>query len=128
MEKCSQRPYGLDGLYAYKDDGQEGLESHYQLEINGAHELFRGHFPSFKIVPGVCLLQMLETCLADRLGCPVEWVDIPNCKFVAPVLPTQDNRLDLYFELPREGSVKARMLCGGEVVANMKIHYRVCDL
>lgn len=128
LQAPRQSAYGLAGLFSYSVVGQEGAESHYRLEVDGAHGVFRGHFPDFKIVPGVCLLQMLACCLSDHLGRPVEWVSIPNCKFTAPVRPETSGLLDLYFSLPRAGRVQARMLCAGSVVASMKIDYQECGL
>ncbi|MBS1934927.1 MAG: hydroxymyristoyl-ACP dehydratase, partial [Bacteroidetes bacterium] len=37
------------------------------LELNPAHDIFKGHFPETPVVPGVCMLQMLKEVMENIL-------------------------------------------------------------
>lgn len=46
----------------------EELENKYNIsiEINSKHEIFKGHFPDNPVVPGVCMLQILNDILSEK--------------------------------------------------------------
>ena len=66
------------------------------------HPAFPGHFPDHPIVPGVVLLELVETLLADNgyrvRGCP-------QAKFLIPVAPATP--LSLRVEISQRASARA---------------------
>ncbi len=38
------------------------------LTVNARHRIFDGHFPGQPVVPGVCLMQMVQEVAGDRAG------------------------------------------------------------
>jgi len=64
---------------------------HLTLQIPQDHPSYAGHFPGQPIVPGVVLLDEVMQAVEQHVP-PIELfssagVDIPVCKFLAPVLP-----------------------------------------
>ena len=86
------------------------------LRIDAAHPALPGHFPGHPVVPGVVLLR----AVADALR---QWCGLRLCrfdaKFLAPLLPDQDARIDLQqdgdrvrFTIRRDETVLARGTLG----------------
>lgn len=62
------------------------------LRIDAAHPALAGHFPGHPVVPGVVLLQRVAAALRQWRGRRVARVD---AKFLAPLLPERDARIEL---------------------------------
>lgn len=63
--------------------------SAFPLRIDAGHPSLPGHFPGRPVVPGVVLLD----AVAAHLPAPV--IRIAQVKFVAPLLPNEDARIEL---------------------------------
>lgn len=63
------------------------------LSLNPDCEIYKGHFASYPITPGVCLVQMALELIREALGSEVEIVSSKNIKFLNPVLPSQTSFL-----------------------------------
>lgn len=55
----------LDSLFAYQIDKQEDGVVEANVTINAGHEIFTGHFPGYPIMPGVCMVQIVEQIFSD---------------------------------------------------------------
>jgi 3-hydroxyacyl-[acyl-carrier-protein] dehydratase len=56
---------------------------------------FRGHFPNRPVVPGVYQLEMARRAAESVLTCRVRILEIIRAKFLRPIGPTEEVRLDL---------------------------------
>jgi 3-hydroxyacyl-[acyl-carrier-protein] dehydratase len=65
------------------------------LQLNGEHEIFKGHFPHQPVVPGVCMLQMVKEVLNDALDKELHLQKAGTLKFIAPVDPRVTDDLQL---------------------------------
>jgi 3-hydroxyacyl-[acyl-carrier-protein] dehydratase len=65
----------------------------YPLRIGARHPSLPGHFPGRPVVPGVVLLDEVLACARRELAGAL--ARIPQVKFVAPLLPEQDARIEL---------------------------------
>lgn len=73
------------------------------IHINALHEIFKGHFPSQPIVPGVCLLEMQKEILQQLLNEKLCLQSAPMVKFLTMFIPTQNNQASLNMQLDRQG-------------------------
>ena len=65
------------------------------LRIGADHPSLPGHFPGNPIVPGVVLLDHVQQAAQAWLGARTQVRAIPQVKFIQPLLPEQDARIDL---------------------------------
>lgn len=65
------------------------------LRIEATHPSLPGHFPGRPVVPGVVLLDCVQQAAQCWLGRPLRVVALPQVKFLAPLLPDQQARIDL---------------------------------
>jgi 3-hydroxyacyl-[acyl-carrier-protein] dehydratase len=57
---------------------------------------FRGHYPGFPVLPGVCLIDLVDQTM--RAWCATERVElliIERCRFLGPVFPGDRVTMDL---------------------------------
>ena len=83
---------------------------------------FQGHFPSGKVLPGVCQIQCVASML-EKTGKAFLLKEIISAKFVLPVLPHEEivcvcSRIK---GAPEDFVVKASVSRGGQVVSELKL-------
>jgi 3-hydroxyacyl-[acyl-carrier-protein] dehydratase len=83
------------------------------------HPSLPGHFPGRPLVPGVVLLDRVIAALEARHG-PLGPLRLPQVKFVQPLLPDEEARIELDGAAPRWRFRVVRgetLLASGDVVA-----------
>ncbi|MDQ3039510.1 MAG: hypothetical protein M3Q51_06365 [Pseudomonadota bacterium] len=65
-----------------------------QFIVPHDHAALPGHFPGNPVVPGVLLLDHVLSLLEAMQG-PLHGVRLPQVKFLQPLLPGQDARVEL---------------------------------
>ena len=61
------------------------------LEINPAHEIFKGHFPGQPVVPGVCMMQIVKELLQKATGRTLRLLHGQDLKFLSVIDPQKNN-------------------------------------
>ncbi len=77
------------------------------IELNGAHKIFEGHFPQHPIVPGVCMMQMVKEVIEAVIGKETNLLKADNIKFLTMIDPRENKslRLNYKFIIPEEGKI-----------------------
>ena len=78
------------------------------------HPALPGHFPGNPVVPGVLLLEQVVSLLESLHG-PRPALRLPQVKFLQPLLPGQQARVELTSRTP--GSWRFRIVRGDTVLA-----------
>ena len=78
-----------------------------------AHPVFAGHFPNHPIVPGVMLLDWVQTAIEASLGQAV--TGLLEAKFLSPATPNE--RLELALE-STVTAIRFEVRCGERKVAS----------
>lgn len=91
-----------------------------QFRIPHDHPSLPGHFPGHPVAPGVVVLDRVFAAIEAARGAATAW-RLPQVKFVQPLLPEQDARVELdgdgarwRFRVLR---ADATLVASGEVVA-----------
>lgn len=71
-------------------DIQQSNPDGYVIRFNPAHPIFSGHFPEHPVVPGACIVQIVEELAALNNGYPVHFAAIRDLKFRQPITPDQE--------------------------------------
>lgn len=88
--------------------------------IDPAHPSLPGHFPGRPLVPGVVLLDRVVAAIEAGHG-PLGPLRLPQVKFLQPLLPGEEARIELEGDAPRWRFRILRedvVLASGEVVAD----------
>ncbi len=65
------------------------------VELNPAHEIFKGHFPGQPVVPGVCMVQMLKDTLSHIYKRQFTMKSASQLKFLAILNPDEVKALNI---------------------------------
>jgi len=57
------------------------------IKINKDHDIFKGHFPDFPIVPGVCLIQIVKEIIENIQETSLTLIKGDNIKFLNSINP-----------------------------------------
>jgi 3-hydroxyacyl-[acyl-carrier-protein] dehydratase len=58
-----------------------------EILFNEAHDIFKGHFPSIPVVPGVCMMQAIKEITALQTGYNLWITKASQLKFMNPINP-----------------------------------------
>ncbi len=101
-----------NSLYKVVNKETEASKTKYTVELDAAHFIFKAHFPSQPIMPGVCIVQMVKELLEDSLGKSLCISRIKNVKFLSAISPLETSSLSCCFakveESPVEKTVKVQ--------------------
>lgn len=89
-----------------------------EIELNAAHDIFKGHFPDNPVVPGVCLIQISKEMLEKSLNTSTHLIQSSQVKFLAVVDPRVDAVLKVAIETKeQDGLISANaVISAGEKV------------
>ncbi|WP_432412042.1 3-hydroxyacyl-ACP dehydratase [Rasiella sp. SM2506] len=74
------------------------------LQLNPAHEIFKGHFPKHPVLPGVAMLQIIKELTQDHHNTTL-WMQSANrVKFLALVNPFEKDLLEFQLTFQQEES------------------------
>ena len=65
------------------------------LDINPAHEIFKGHFPGTPVVPGVCMMQMVKEIIENMVGGELRILRVDHMKFLTVINPEEKKLVQL---------------------------------
>ena len=94
-----------NNFYTVKSEDLSESTANFNIELNGDHKIFEGHFPDNPIVPGVVIVEaMAQTAgvvvsenLINNDDKSVLFMSINKAKFRKPVLPNY--KIKFYVEL-----------------------------
>lgn len=68
------------------------------LRWNAEHPIFKGHFPGQPVVPGVCMIQLIQETMEAALERQVRLVSSGQVKFLHVIDPSQHPTTDLLIQ------------------------------
>lgn len=86
-------PMLKDSLYTIQNISGEDNIIEAAIQLDGNHDVFKGHFPGQPILPGVCMLQMAKEILEIFFHNKMQLLKAEDIRFLAVVDPTQNKEL-----------------------------------
>lgn len=74
------------------------------LQLNEAHEVFKGHFPDHPVLPGVAMLQIVKEIAEEHCNATLFLQSANRVKFLNLVNPFQHERLVFQLTFQQEES------------------------
>ena len=84
-----------DKLYHITDVQITEDNSAFKIDINANHDIFRGHFPSNPVTPGVVQIEMVKELLSIIHKSKVSINKIANCKFLTILNPEKNSKVSV---------------------------------
>ena len=110
----------MNGLYTYTNLKVESGQLTCSLQVDVDHPVFRGHFPSQPVMPGVCMIQMMTDVMSDYLNLELELSRSSMIKFINMWIPATDQLIEMkvQYEKSDQGHViiKNGLIHNGETI------------
>ena len=65
------------------------------ISFNPGHDIFKGHFPTIPVVPGVCMMQIVKEVLEQQLSQSLLLKESSQMKFLTLITPNENPVVDL---------------------------------
>lgn len=75
------------------------------IKLNKTHSIFKGHFPSNPITPGVCLIQAIKEIVEEYVKNKLFLKSVSNVKFTSKINPYLNAELVLELFLLQDDSI-----------------------
>ena len=99
----------IEGLYEITAFDHEACEVSATVKLNKHHRIFEGHFPGHPVLPGVCVIQMVQELTEKALGKTLLLTVASNVKFMAVINPEKNETIHFNLELMEvEGETKVK--------------------
>mgnify|MGYP003295793700 CR=1 FL=1 len=93
----------LDNLYTIVSTPEESAETvRFQIRLNADSVIFKAHFPGEPIMPGACIVQMVQELFSVWTKREVEIAKIVNLKFLSVIKPDEVLDLDVAIKIKKE--------------------------
>ncbi|MBA3828997.1 MAG: 3-hydroxyacyl-ACP dehydratase [Taibaiella sp.] len=81
----------------YDIENEQKTDDSYSCKIsfNAAHDIFKGHFPTQPVVPGVCMIEIVKELLQRRLNKVLVLENISTAKFLQLLVPGIDPQITI---------------------------------
>lgn len=72
------------------------------VRLDPTHAIFQAHFPGEPIMPGACIVQMIQEVVAEWRNFELQLVKVNNLKFLSVIKPDELSELEIRIQLTRE--------------------------
>lgn len=79
------------------------------LRLRVTHRIFEGHFPGRPVVPGACLVQLVQEMAGSVAGSAVRMIRADRIKFISMIEPGRDAAVTLTVMGTREATGEWRV-------------------
>ena len=114
----------LNNFFIIKNISESGNEIKASLRIEKSHPIFKGHFPGQPVVPGVCMMQMIQEIIEKHVRKNCFLNEASNLKFLNVLDPTENNEIEssITIEARNERSIQvnATIFAGSVTFFKMK--------
>ena len=81
----------VPNLYRILNQHVEATVIRADLEVDAAHEIFKGHFPSVPVLPGVCMVQFVKELIESSIEKKTRLDKADMIKFLSMLNPLESN-------------------------------------
>jgi 3-hydroxyacyl-[acyl-carrier-protein] dehydratase len=106
-------------LYSIIHFSKNSDELHASIQLDATNDIFKGHFPSQPVLPGVCMLQISQEIIEHALGENLLMTQTGQIKFLQMVDPTINNKITINIKLkdiPMLAQVEWTDNAGGKIL------------
>lgn len=121
----------IEGLYKVinTENTAEGILA--TVQLNEKHAIFKGHFPGNPVMPGVCMIQIIQELTEDKTGKNLLLAVSSNIKFTAIINPEKNAVLKISIDITEEnGEVKVKNITSFDETVALKLNatFKVIEL
>jgi 3-hydroxyacyl-[acyl-carrier-protein] dehydratase len=109
-----------NNLYSIQSQNIGDSKADFRVSLDAEHFIYKAHFPSNPITPGVCLIQMVVELFGTLKNTDYKIDTLKNVKFTAPISPLEFSEIDVAIDFT-ENQIKAIIKEKNTVFAKMSL-------
>jgi 3-hydroxyacyl-[acyl-carrier-protein] dehydratase len=115
----------LSDYYTVNRQRNEGDTAVFEVSLNPASAVYRGHFPNQPVAPGVCNIQMIKECVERLTGRALRMSYLAQCRLTTLLTPQQYPDLQVRIRLLENSDtlVRAHTLIGQGEATFFTLHF-----
>lgn len=121
----------LNDFFAIVACSEQAEEFTVEVELRAGHAIYAAHFPGNPITPGVCILQIAQELLGERLQRRLTLQTVHNIKYMAVIAPAEHPRITYRFSglTVADDCCKAKIVVadGPQVFAKLSVTCRLWE-
>lgn len=94
----------LNSFYTVTELDSEANKLNAVIEIDPAHEIFKGHFPNQPVVPGVCMVQIVKELMEQLTNKKLLFSKGHQLKFLQLIVPAKEEAIQVHISWNQEGA------------------------
>ncbi len=98
----------LKNYYTILGEDIKGQQASFLIKLNAAHEIFKGHFPDFPLLPGVVQIELLKELMERSIGKTLELKEAKNIKYLGMINPKEQQQLKVNIAWTTEAGIKIK--------------------
>jgi 3-hydroxyacyl-[acyl-carrier-protein] dehydratase len=104
----------LSDYYTVNSRRTEDETAIFEVSLNPASVVYRGHFPDMPVAPGVCNIQLIKECVEQLTGRRLQISHIARCRLTTLLQPQKHPDLQVRIRLLEhtEARVSAQTVIG----------------
>ncbi|WP_018345143.1 hypothetical protein [Cytophaga aurantiaca] len=106
-------------LYRILSHKAEAESIRAEIEIDATHELFKGHFPSVPVLPGVCMVQCVKELIEYSIQKKTRLDKADTIKFLSMLNPAESNMVSA--EIALKEHTEARVVFQASLKSNNQV-------
>jgi 3-hydroxyacyl-[acyl-carrier-protein] dehydratase len=94
------------------------------IRLNAAHDIFKGHFPGHPVLPGVCMMEMIEEITGKFLQQSFRISGVPLIKFLRMIDPYKNPTLSVeinYQSAAEHMATNGKIYSGSEIFMKFQL-------
>lgn len=116
----------INDFFALKDIKHSNHSIDAIVSFEKDHPIFGGHFESFPVVPGVCMMQLIKEIMEQELDKTLKIASASSMKFLMVIDPRQNPEVSANIEYENNGEgtveVEAKLYTGETTFFKLKAH------
>ena len=112
-----------NNFFTVKSEDLSESTANFNIELNGDHKIFEGHFPDNPITPGVVQMEIVKELMSKVTNSSLNLVTMGNWKFLAILNPreTKEVLVAINYSLTEENRYKVSAQIRTKDVIYLKI-------
>lgn len=120
-----------DDFYTIEKCEAMANETVYQIHLNSSHIIYKAHFPSQPITPGVCIIEIAQELLQELLGLSLILTQVNNVKFLHVISPVESPFIFVRFKKIMRDSTSLKtqieFIAEDTLLAKLSLSYKCED-
>ncbi|MDR1454391.1 MAG: beta-hydroxyacyl-ACP dehydratase [Tannerella sp.] len=115
----------LSDYYTVNSRRTEDDTAVFEVSLNPASVVYRGHFPGMPVAPGVCNIQMVKECAEQLTGRRLRMSCLTRCRLTTLLTPQQHPDLQVRIRLLENSDerVRAQAVVGQDDAAYFTLQF-----